>query len=457
MSELPTVSLPKQRPTTPVWGLWPVVGLFVAFWAIASITSDGFLEDDAYMHYLYSRFAWSQPAYFTDFWARPVCTALYALAAPWFGMWGCRLTSLLLVLALLWLTQRTAERLDIHPHVSALFLLAQPKLFLHSLSAMTELPFALLLIGAFLSYIERRWWVFALLAGMLPLARPEGFGFLLLGTVALAAHRSLLPLPLLMLPLMAWSFAGWIAWGAPPNESPWTWLIHRWPWSASSTYGRGSGFQFLALMPVLVGAGWPFILIASVAFSRRYKSSHPSSLLFLVPLLMFLVHSVLWATGKMASYGEIRYLLIVSPFWAILAAAGWERSRLKPSPAVLAMVGLLVVFGLKTAVARSTAETRSAREVTNWYLADSTLQAERPRVIAAHPAVYALLDRKPGEWNPANLQSPAADAVVIWDPKCGPFNADHRLIADVAGLEALGWSVHRRFGEWVVLLAAPAD
>lgn len=455
-----------------------MLALFAGCWAVAAITADGFLEDDAWTHYLYSRFAFAKPAYLLDVWGRPVCTGLYALAAPWAGIAGCRVFSLSLVLICMTLTMRTAKALRIDDRVSAVFLLGQPMLFLHSLSVMTELPFAILLIAAFLCFLRGRWWAMATLVGLLPLTRPEGFGFLLLGVAALVVYRRIAWLPLLILPIAAWSWLGWWMWGASPDQAWWEWLPLHWPYSTASTYGHGRLLQFVMLMPVLIGPSVAFVIFALAGYAGRglgegssannlatapfpaEPSPVPSAgvpgervsrlLLVAIPLLMLVVHSLLWWLGKMASYGEIRYLLIVAPFWALLAAAGWERASFKPSPVILAAVGLLVAVGFKSITLRSTAEGRIARQVASWY---QTVQSEYPRVIASHPAVYVDLDRPPGEWNAAALTSPVDHAIVLWDPKCGPFNADYRLVTDVAGLESVGWTTLRTFdGGWVAMV-----
>jgi len=152
----------------------------------------------------------------------------------------------------------------------------------------------------------------------------------------------------------------------------------------------------------------------------------------------------------MASYGEIRYLLIVSPFWAMLAAMGWQRASFKPSPILIAAAGLLITVGSKITTLRSSPEGRIAREVSIWY---SSVQEQYPQVIASHPAVYVDLDRPPGAWNAAALRAPNDGAIVLWDPKCGPFNADARLVTDVAGLESVGWKTLRTFdGGWVAMV-----
>ena len=42
-----------------------------------------------------------------------------------------------------------------------------------------------------------------------------------------------------------------------------------------------------------------------------------------IPLMILVGHSILYATGKMASSGEMRDMAIVAPFWGVLAANGW--------------------------------------------------------------------------------------------------------------------------------------
>ncbi len=449
-----------------------LLAIFVALWLIASLTSDGFLDDDAWTHFFYARFCTVRPAFLLDVWGRPICTGLFALAAPWAGMAGCRVIGILLVMACLSLTMRTARALQIDDRLSAIFLLGQPMLFLHSLSVMTELPFAVLLIAAFLAYLRRRWWIMALLVGLLPLARPEGFGFLLAGLAALLVYRKFPPIVLLVLPLIAWSFLGWRMWGSPADERWWMWLIDRWPYSASSSYGHGFLLQFVMRMPILVGFSLPFILFAlfdvrrsmfdvrrSSAATENTNAKHFRLLLAVIPLSMLVIHSLLWWAGKMSSYGEIRYLLIASPFWAMLAALGWERAAIKVSPMKLAVTGLLIVFAFKVTILRASDEAVVARHVRDWYALSPSLPTRYRRVIASHPAMYAYLNISPADtthyatWSPAALQHPADDAIVIWDPKCGPFNADNRLIADVAGLRALGWKTIETFnGGWVAMV-----
>src|SRR5439155_64693 len=233
----------------------------LSLWAAAA--SPGFLEADACTHYQYARFALGEEHYLVNVWGRPFATALYAIPATLAGRMGVRVTSLICALLIATIAWRIARDQNYRwPALAFIFTLAQPLLFLHSFSELTELPFALLLVMAFWAYRRRQFLVMTILAALTPTARPEGFGILLLALLALIAHRS-------------------------PEPSP-----HPFP----GVPGEG-------------------------------EQTHRASCQFLIaaiPLSILAVHTLLYWLGRMASNGELRYLLIVAPFWALLAAKGWE-------------------------------------------------------------------------------------------------------------------------------------
>src|SRR6185437_540209 len=201
------------------------------------------------------------------------------------------------------------------PSLAMLFTFGGPLFFLFSFSEMTELPFALVLGAAVLGYQKKRWLTFALLAGMLPTARPEGFGFVVLAGLALALQKKWLALVVLMAPLLTWDLAGW---GLTHRVGPWyAWLGHAWPWSEQSLYGRGSIFTFLGAVPLIVS---PLILPATIVGTLQYIRSicaiaiaAPRSLLqhenvvrlmiVFIPLGVLGGHSVLRWLGRFGSFG----------------------------------------------------------------------------------------------------------------------------------------------------------
>src|SRR5205814_4703558 len=170
-----------------------------------AVTSDGFLEADSLTHYLYARFAIVETHYLVNIWGRPLVTGLYALPAYVFGRVGVRVTSLILALVCGFVAYAIARRQQYRwPVLALIFTLAQPLVFLHSFSELTELPFAALIGLAFLAYQRRQFFIMSILVAISPLGRPEGFGFLILAAIALIAHRRWWWLLILPLPTLLW-------------------------------------------------------------------------------------------------------------------------------------------------------------------------------------------------------------------------------------------------------------
>ncbi len=450
--------------------------VFAGLSAMAGLVSHGFLEADGCVHFLFARFAFQEPYYFVNVWGRPFVTAIYALpasiGASETGRALARLTSLAMALVIALVTYRIARRQGYrYPQLAFLFVLAQPLLFLHSFSTLTEVPFAMLLVLAFAAY-QRRWFLaMTLLIALTPLARPEGFGFLLLAATALVFHRRYAWLLLLPLPLFLWNYAGWVMYGRA--GAWWGWLMENWPYAEQSLYERGSIFHFVMRLPVIVsplifpalGIGvWRSFADAGdeetgqrttiVKYVRKSLfSEHLRRCDFLIaaiPLLILAVHSVLYWMGKMASNGEMRYLLVVSPFWALLAARGWvwvwERMNWKHPMAwagAAALAPLIVQAAYPIVPLKMTGDWRAAKVVADWYQA-TPLRNEYPNLSASHPAIWYFLDRSPnGEgtlpWGRDLIDRAPDGTMILWDRVYGVYNSDAKRSVSLEGIKADGW------------------
>jgi hypothetical protein len=448
---------PDARPTDA-----RAVGFAIAVFALLSVacavTSDGFLTADALTHYLYARYALHRPTYLVDVWGRPLVTALYAVPAALGGRLGVRFTSLALAVACSVVAYRIARGQGVRrPALALLFTLAQPLVFLNSFAEMTELPFATLAGAAFLAYQSQRWVLAAALVSFTPLARPEGFGLLLLAAAGLTLNRKWWALLLLPLPLLLWNHAGWELYA---RHGPWwRWLADHWPYSRNSVYPAGSLFQFLALLPVVAGPlVLPAMLIGAWRSLRRdaasTESPHVRTCAFLavaIPLFILLVHSLLYRLGKMASYGEPRYLLVAAPFWAVLSARGWEWAfeRLRWSrPLRWACVAAAV-----PATVNAFYPILPLRPPNHWRVAHAFVQEYRgrlaahgyPRVLAAHPAVFYYLDVDPqdasvtAEWHKSSIATPPPATVLLWDPIYAARNAHADRAVTLEQVRRAGW------------------
>jgi hypothetical protein len=171
----------------------------------------------------------------------------------------------------------------------------------------------------------------------------------------------------------------------------------------------------------------------------------------LIPLSILGVHSLLYWTGKMASYGEPRYLLVAAPFWAVLSARGWEwvwdqTGWRRP----LRWAGAL---SLLPALALLVHPVLPLRRPAHWAVAEQVAVEYRVRlapegytkVMAAHPAVFYYLGVSPTDktrvvdWTRQAVENPPPGTVLVWDPIYGPRNAhvDRALTAEE--ITKAGW------------------
>jgi hypothetical protein len=477
--------------------------VFLLLWFPAAILSRGFPEADGCTHYLFARFAFQIPANLVNMWGRPVCTALYALPAVLGGRFGvCAASALIGIGCGLVSFQLARDSNDRSPALALIFTLAGPMLFIHSLSAMTELPFALLLSGAFLAFGRKRWGLAAMLASLLPLTRPEGFGFLLIAAVALFWRHRARWLAVLPAPLLVWDVAGWMIKG---RDGPWWhWLATQWPYASHSMYGHGNPLTFVAELPIIVS---PFVLPAvllgiwrsfadsALENSRNAVLSPDASLdaseeadfdnqrratfeitltpalsgstgrgsteasgarrglriaTALVPLFVLFVHSILYTTGRLGSYGEARYLLVAAPFWGVLSGRGWQwcfdhfqwRGPVRWA-AIAALVPVLINICYPIVPLRPPPDWVMSDRVARWYAASPFHQAY-PHLLCSHVGVFFALDLSPSDdsvrdWNRQILLAPPPGTMLIWDPIFGPLNADADRAVTLEEIRLAGW------------------
>jgi len=349
--------------------------------------------------------------------------------------------------------------------LALLFTLGGPLFFLFSFSEMTELPFALVLGAAVLCHQRRRWLGFALLAGLLPTARPEGFEFVVLAGLALVLHRRWIGVVVLVAPLVAWDVAGWFL---THRAGPWyAWLLHAWPWSEQSLYGRGSIFSFAAAMPVIVSplvfpatlvGIWRCIRPAVVdAIVRPREVLNHENLgrlmIVLIPLGVLFGHSVLRWLGRFGSFGEARYLLVAAPLWGVLSAQGWDwifqrmSWRHAERWAVAAICFPILLNAIDPIVPlRLEKDWQAAARFADAYRSGGYARTH-PRIVASHPGVHYFLGIDPNAGNrrdaftATRIALPTSGTILVWDPIFSSKNAN---VEDTATLDAFlsaGWIV----------------
>jgi len=459
VSELP---VEQDRGSAQTW-LPPLVAItiFATLSLISAVTSEGFLEADSCSHYLYARFAFREPHHFVNVWGRPLCTGLYAVPALIGERVGVRVMSLILALTCALVAMRVARLQNYRwPVLALIFTLAQPLVFLHSFTELTELPFATVIILALWAYRARLFWLMAALVAISPLGRPEGFGFLGLAGLALILHRRWYYLPILIIPLIGWNYAGWILYGR--HGVWWQWLRDNWPYAAESMYDKGHLLHFVLLMPVVTS---PLIFPATVLglwrslapawpLRRWLTMDHGTRcqvLIAVLPVCILFGHSVLYWLGKMASNGELRYMLVVAPFWGLLSAKGWEwvfdrlewhRPLAWAGAASLAVIGFNFAYPVVPLVYMQ--DWKEGRTIARW-IESSSIRREYPMLMGSHPAIWYFLDSSqtdPGktrEWKKNIVADAPPGTLLIWDPIYGVFNSDTARSITEKEIRDAGW------------------
>ena len=488
------------------------IAIFSALSLTLAVKSTAFLEGDACTHYIYARAVFSEPYYLVNVWGRPFATALYAVPAHFGGRFAVRVTSLITAVVIALLSQSIARGQGWRwPVLALIFTLAQPLVFLHSFSELTELPFALLMAMGFWAYQRRRFFLMALIVGITPLSRPEGFAFVALAVIALLAHRRWWWLIVLVAPVVLWDYTGWVMYGSVKHW--WHWLAENWPYEKHSIYTPGSLWHFVQMLPAITspfifpatvfgialciaacGLANPIALLrkSSAEFSRSRASlireaasggnafnSHRRRcdvLIAFLPLAVLAGHSLLYWRGAMSSNGEVRYMLVVAPFWALLSARGWswffDKCDWKHPLAFAAFAAILPV-GVNRMYQVLPVVTMpdwvEAKEIAEWYQA-RPVSKEYPYLASSHPALLYWLDMSPTdprrkEWRKDIIDSspPPPGTVLIWDRIGALFNSDSSRTISLDELRAAGWMpmdpldvpVNGGQGEWHFFQSAP--
>ena len=168
--------------------------------------------------------------------------------------------------------------------------------------------------------------------------------------------------------------------------------------------------------------------------------------------MILLGHSVLYALGKMASNGEVRYMLVVAPFWGLLSAKGWEwiwatlewRWPLRAA-GVAALLPILANSYWGVVPLTLYTDWTEAREIVKWY-ESSSISKQYPRLSTGHQALYYFMEI-PGNDSERGLDfrrdtllpSPTPGVLIVWDPVYAMFNSDARRKVPLDDLIAAGW------------------
>jgi hypothetical protein len=306
------------------WVIWAAAALVIR------LLSEGILEaGDGVLHYQIARYSWAHPELLLDHWGKPLFTLLASPFAQ-LGHWGMTLFNALCFVATAWAADRMLR--ETAPWSRWLFaptLLLVPVYGTMVLEGMTEVLFGLLATLVVLSCYHGRYRTAALVASLMPFARPEYIVFVPLLVGWLAFQRQWKALPLLAVGHVLYAVVGAIAWGEP------FWAFTRDPYTgAEAIYGSGALTHFVQRPDLVYGIPLVVLIGASLLVLPML---HPMDaglvgrrrvlvLLALLPAVAILVvHSLLWWQGAKGSLGLLRVLATSAPLLVLFAL--WVLAR----------------------------------------------------------------------------------------------------------------------------------
>lgn len=432
--------------------IWLLAALVIGVCLVASYPDS--YQQDGGTHFLYARDAWREPWRLVDVWGRPLFTLIYAAPAL-AGYPAAKLLTVLICLATAYQTWRLATALGFERRslvIPLLFL--QPSFLLLSSETMTEPLFALVFVSALRLRRANFAIPAALLASLLPLARPEGFFIVALWALWMLVARereTSLVRRVLALRTLTVGVVAWWALAVAITHDP-LWILHNWPhnWSPTeASYGHGSPFDYIRRSAEILG-GWllaPFVVGLGLLLAKRRAPELTSSVLFIL-----VVHTILWTFGLFGSAGYPRYFVCVAPAAALITLAGWNAladvvARWSRS-LYLAVASFVLVASLQSALryvddmpwSRDAWAIREMIEAVPAFPVDHLIASQSDMCIqlaCTNDGWFPLSSDSAA--NVARLRTTPPGTVAFWDTDLGP--AWYRL--SVADFQAAGFRIVR--------------
>ncbi len=308
--------MPSRRDTLLYWSIFAAgCAIAISVWS----RSPGVPVEDEIAHMVIARNAWHYPELILHIWGRVGNTLIYLIPAL-FGLIGARFGALLMSAATVLVTTATARKLGVKRlYLIPLFLWFQPWFPSYGFTAITEIPFMLIMALGMYCFVSERYALFGLCVGWLPLIRHEGI--LLTGMVFLYLlwkHRWRAAL-LTFVPIFIYNVIFELAFRMPLADSPIGVYFNSQPTTA---YGSG---PLLAYIPYLIWeTGYPIFFWALVGITLVIRRRVRGAEYLLLYLSYLVIHSVIYHFGLFGSAGYGFFILPLAPASALLAALGVE-------------------------------------------------------------------------------------------------------------------------------------
>lgn len=295
-----------------------MIGAYVIISLVYGFLSDAPWDDDCIVRYFNARASWSDPDQFFSVWNRPLFMVLFAPAAL-IGRDAMMVQMILLSAWGGWLLYRSLQRLGAQDaHWVLPFFFFQAFYFSISRNFLTE-PLAVTVICIGLhALVHQRYTLFALMGGLLPLARLELIAILPIWAVALAQAGRWKHIAWMALPILVLMVLGYLV---KDTDDP-LWLVtDTFGREGKNRYGHRDVWHYFQRYAYVVGpVVFFFLLTGLLERLTRLRIDLFVLLQGIGILMLYVIFSTKLNMGNSA--GFLRNLIPMTPFVAILAYEG---------------------------------------------------------------------------------------------------------------------------------------
>ncbi|HRH68569.1 MAG TPA: tetratricopeptide repeat protein [Flavobacteriales bacterium] len=307
-----------------------ITGIYVLVSLIYGILSDAPWDDDCVVRYFHSQEVWSKPSHFFSMWNRPLFMIFFAPTA-FLGRTVMMVEMIGIGAISGWILYRALEKLGArHAHWVLPFFFFQAFYFSVSRNFLTEpLAVAVICLGLH-ALVHQRWTLFAMLGGLLPLARLELVVVLpIWGVILLQAGQwkkgLWMAVPMVIVMVLGYFVA---------EKDSLLWLVDETlgKEDTKNRYGHKDFWHYFQRFAYVTGpVVFYFLVIGLLERLSRLKVDLFITLQGMAILLLYVIFS--WKLNMGNAAGFLRNLIPLTPFVALLAFDGlqaWQRAMSGP-------------------------------------------------------------------------------------------------------------------------------
>ncbi|MEY3443311.1 MAG: hypothetical protein RLZZ519_1592, partial [Bacteroidota bacterium] len=298
---------------------WALLGIYAVISLLWAFSTDAPWDDDCPTRFLNTRNALTDPIQFISVWNRPLWVLLFAIPAQ-LGKVSVPLLMTLISSLGAWMLWKGVAKLNVaHGWLVIALYIFQPFFFGTSRVALTEPLAATLICAGFYFLVHKKWGLYALMGGLLPLARLEMSVLLMIWLLPLVKERQWKAIVWMFAPMLVWNLVGGLLTGDFNYVFNQTFGLDK----GVNRYGQTSFSHYFERYFYVTGPVVAMLLTLGFAFRLRNKSVQTwIDWQFLLGFLVYVMFS--WKLSMGNAAGFLRNLVPLSPLAALIALDGFN-------------------------------------------------------------------------------------------------------------------------------------